>query len=121
MSPKEFTKDEIQRIYLTKTYMLQHLHKKLTVAQLARHAALNKQKFREGFYFVFSYDVNTYLKEARMQTAFILLRHTKRTMKDIASLTGYGIHKANFLTAFRKWYGVSAGSIRGVRPRGVKS
>ncbi len=121
MSPKEFTQEEIQRIYLTKTYMLQHLNKKLRVSQLARHTALNTQKFREGFYFVFSYDVNTYLKEARMQTAFILLRHTKRTMKDIASITGYGMHKANFLTAFRKWYGVSAGSIRGVRPRGGRS
>lgn len=111
MSPKEFTKDEIQRIYLTKTYLLNNLDKKLTISQLAMKSALNKQRFREGFYLLFSYDVDDYIKEARMQLGFLLLKHTDKTMKEIAWLTGF-VYSKNFMTAFRKWFGVTAGSVR---------
>ena len=111
MSPKEITKEEIQRIYETKTYFLNHLHQQWTVAQLARRSAMNTEKFRRGFYLIFEYQVQAFMTEARMRLGLFLLQHTKKTIKDIASRTGYR-HYNNFLKAFKKHFGVTAQSVR---------
>jgi AraC-like DNA-binding protein len=110
MSPKELTAEEIQRIYQTKSFLLNNLRRKFTVYQLARHAAMNTVKFREGFYLLFHYQVGVYIKEARMQYAYFLLRHTDKPIKEVARLAGFGRTK-NFMQAFKKYFGVTAGRV----------
>ena len=111
MSPHEITNEEIQRLYQVKTYLLNHLHQRHTVKQLARGAAMNESKFREAFYMVFSYVVQDYIIEARMQLGFFLLKHTNKAIKEIAWLAGYRQSK-NFMNAFKKYFGITAMTVR---------
>ena len=103
MSPKEITKEEIQRIYETKTYLLNHLHKKFTIRQLARKAAIGEQRFKDGFAFLFGMAVGEYIHEARMQTAKLLLRNTKKSIKEISLLCGYR-QARNFSSAHKMFF-----------------
>jgi transcriptional regulator GlxA family with amidase domain len=111
MSPKELSKEEEQRIYAVKTYIVNNLNEKLRVGQLARMAALGEQRFKDGFYRLFQMHPGEYLHVTRMQTARFLLRHTQRTMKDIAMTVGFREYKS-FLRAYKKFFGVTAGSVK---------
>ena len=104
MSPQALTAAEEQRLYATKTYLLNHLHQRITVRQMAQYSALGQQKFRDGFYRLFQMPVKDYLHEARMQTARVLLVHTDKPIKAIAGSCGYRYYK-NFITAYRKTFG----------------
>ena len=111
MSPKNLSREELERIYETKTFLLNNLNRKFTAARLARHAAMNMEKFREVFCYVFGYRVAEYILEARMQLGYFLLRHTGKTIKEIATLSGYRYSK-NFMLAFKKHFGITAGAVR---------
>jgi AraC-like DNA-binding protein len=111
MSPKKLSRDEEQRIYAVKSYVINNLHQKFTVRQLARKAALGEQRFRDGFYHLFRMHVGQYIHATRMQTARFLLTHTDKTIKEIASLTGYR-NTDNFLRAFKHFFGTTAGVLR---------
>ena len=111
MSPKQLTQEEAQGIYSVKTYILNHLHEKFTIQQLSRKAALGEQKFKDGFQSLFGTNVGAFVHEARMHTAKFLLTETDKTIKKIASLVGYSTTE-NFLRAFKKKFGITAGSLR---------
>jgi transcriptional regulator GlxA family with amidase domain len=111
MSPKAFTKEEKARLFQTKTFLLTHLQEDLDVARLARHAALGSQRFMDGFALLFDYTPGRYLHEARMQTGLVLLKHTDKTVKEIAALCGYR-HYKNFLTAFKSFFGRRPSDVR---------
>jgi AraC-like DNA-binding protein len=110
MSPKAFTAEEKERLQQTKNYLLNHLHVAVPVKQAARRAAMGEQRFKDGFQLLFLYTPGRYLHEARMQTALVLLRHTDKTIKEIAALCGFR-HYKNFLTAFKKFYGETTGEL----------
>lgn len=111
MSPKAFTREEQQRLGEAESYLINHLHQTITISQLARHAAMGEERFKDGFRLQFGYTPISYLKEARMQTAMVLLKHSDKPIKEIASLCGYQ-HYKNFLTGFKRFYGVTANSVR---------
>jgi AraC-like DNA-binding protein len=104
MHRQGLSKEEKQRIYLTKGYLCNHQNKAVTVAQLARHSALGIKKFREGFALLFEMTIQAYLHQTRLQTGKHLLLHTDKPVKEIAALCGYGYYK-NFITAYRKFFG----------------
>ena len=111
MSPRAFTKDERERLQLGLSYLLNHLHQQVTVTQLARCAAMGEQRFKDGFQLLFGHTPGAYLHKARLHTSLVLLKHTDKTIKEIASLCGYA-HYKNFLTAFKRFFGHTPNQIR---------
>lgn len=103
MSPKEFTREERQRIEIVKTHVLNHLQKQFTVGQLAKRAALSIQKFKDGFYLLYEMPVGSYIHEARMKQAKVLLKNSDKSIKEIAALCGYSKAR-NFSSAYKKFF-----------------
>lgn len=114
MSPKEICREEQERIYTVKTYVLEHLKEAFTIRQLSRKAAMGEQRFKEEFSRLFGMPVGTYIHATRMQTGKFLLVHTTKTIKEISGLCGYRRYKS-FLKAYKKFFGVSAGFERRVK------
>lgn len=110
MSPKELTTDEKKRLQEIQSYLTNHLEKKLVINAIAKRAAMSEDKLKEGFFKLFGMTVGNYLHETKMQTGYFLLQNTEKPIKEIAGLTGYKYTK-NFLIAFKKRFGVTAGSI----------
>jgi transcriptional regulator GlxA family with amidase domain len=106
MSPKELTKEEGQRIYAVKTYILNHLEQPFTVRQLAQKAALGEQKFKEAFYLLLEMTVGEYIHEARMKLGKFLLKQSDKSIKEIAGICGYKKAR-NFSSAYKKFFGMS--------------
>jgi AraC family transcriptional regulator len=107
MSRERFTHEEQARLLQTKAYLHNHLHQRLTIAQLARRSAMCPKRFKEGFQLFFGYLPGEYVHRARLLTAQVLLRQTRKPIKEIASLCGYRYYK-NFLTAYRRFFGERA-------------
>ena len=112
MCPGELANAEKQRIYEVKGFILNHLEQQFTIRQLARMAALGRQKFRDGFFQLFEINAGEYVHEARMQTGKFLLTKTDKSIKEIAILCGYSKAR-NFSSAYRKYFEI--------RPRDEKS
>ncbi|GAA4736835.1 helix-turn-helix domain-containing protein [Flavisolibacter ginsenosidimutans] len=112
MSYKTLTSDEKQRLFFTKTYLLNHLHRSFCLSDMARYAAMGLPRFNDGFLLLFGSLPMAYLHESRLQFGYFLLLHTDKPIKEIAGLCGYR-HYKNFLTAFRKRFGVCPSSLRG--------
>jgi len=111
MSPVPLSPEEIQRIYQTKTYLLNHLHQKITVRALSRNAALQEAKLNEGFVQLFGMPAGQYLLEARKLLGSFLLQHTDKPIKEVASLSGYRYTKS-FMAAMKKRFGKTALQLR---------
>jgi transcriptional regulator GlxA family with amidase domain len=111
MSATKFSKEEKERIYHVKAFILHELSKQWTVKQLARRAAMGQQKLQEGFYWFFEMSVGCYVRTTRLQAARFLVSHTDRTIKEICGLCGYKDYKS-FLKAYKKHFGISAAAER---------
>lgn len=106
MSPKELSKEEVQRIYTVESFVINHLDEFFTIQELARRAALGEQRFKDGFYRLFEKPVGEYIHEARMRTGRFLLIYTCKTIKEIAFLCGYA-QARNFSSAYKSFFGTS--------------
>ncbi|MGN6602452.1 MAG: helix-turn-helix transcriptional regulator [Ginsengibacter sp.] len=107
-----FTPYEIACIIEARKLLLQDLRKKpLSLRMLAKAVAINEFKLKAGFKQLFGVSVFDCLHEARMQKARELLLSTNEPLKQICVLTGYP-RMTNFITAFRKRFGYTPGSLR---------
>lgn len=87
------------------------LSRHYSIADLARHIAMGKTKFKEAFLQQYGTSVYTYLQQERMKLALELLTYSDKTIKQIARLTGYR-HHSNFTTAFGNFYQITPGQAR---------
>ncbi len=94
-----------------KDIILNDLSQHFTIQQISRQVHLNEFKLKAGFKQQFGTGIFECLLQARMQKARELLMQTDKPIKEIASLTGYD-HLTSFITAFRKYFGYTPGSIR---------
>jgi AraC-like DNA-binding protein len=99
------------RILETKSYILNHLYLRLSIAQLARRSFLSKVRFQDGFKLLFGYTIQDYIREARLQFGYFLLYHTDRPIKEVAHLCGYQYTK-NFMGRIKAGFGRTAMDIR---------
>lgn len=111
MSPKALTQDEKDRLQAAKLYILTHLHEALPVQKISRIALMGEQKLRDGFKELFDLNIGPFIHEARMQYGLFLLRHTNKTIKEIAALTGYK-RTHNFSREFKRFFGLTPNSVR---------
>lgn len=94
-----------------KDIILNDLSQHFTIQQISRQVQLNEFKLKAGFKQKFGTGIFECLLQARMQKAKELLMQTDKPIKEIASVTGYD-HLTSFITAFRKYFGYTPGSIR---------
>lgn len=107
-----FTPYETVCIINAHKLLLEDLSKKpLSLPMLSKAAAINEFKLKAGFRQLYGTSVFDCLQEARMQKARELLVSTDKPLKVICGLTGYP-RMTNFITAFRKRFGYTPGSLR---------
>lgn len=107
-----FTPYEIACIIKAHKLLLEDLSKKpLSMGMLSKAAAINEFKLKAGFKHLFGLSVFDCLQEARMEKARELLLTTNDPLKNICVLSGYP-RMTNFITAFRKRFGYTPGSLR---------
>jgi len=83
----------------------------IVVKQLARQSGTNECTLKKEFRTVLNISIYQYLLQCRMQRAKSLLETTAMKEKDIALECGYE-SLAGFVTAFRRFHGVTPGAIR---------
>jgi AraC-like DNA-binding protein len=108
----KFTPYEMDRLVLARDILLSDLSKPpLTIRQLAKQAGINEFKLKVGFSQFFKTGVFECFQRARMYKAKQLLLQTNKPIKEICTMAGYP-RMSNFITAFRKFFGYTPGSLR---------
>lgn len=102
---------DIERIKEAAELLIQNMDNPLTIVELAHRVGLNDYKLKKGFKQVYGTTIFNYFMSARMERAKSLLEDTNIPIMDIAYMTGYR-NISNFITAFRKNFGGSPGSLR---------
>jgi len=107
-----FTDYELNRIVEARKILLGDISKKpYTITQLSRLAGINSFKLKIGFRQLYGMGVFECLQEKRMEYAKELLMYTAKPIKEISALAGYP-RMTNFITAFRRKFGYTPGSLR---------
>lgn len=107
-----FQSHEKTRIYEAKSILEKNIDKKTpTIKELCKLVALNEFKLKTGFKKYFSSGIFEFMMQQKMKKAKSLLLTTNKPIKEIASMVGYP-RTTNFITAFRKIFGVTPGELR---------
>lgn len=108
----QFTAYETECIKKAHDYLVEDLSREPpSVRALSRIAAINEFKLKVGFKQIFGQSIFGALHDARMRKAKELILSSNKPLKEICTLTGYP-RITNFITAFRKKYGYTPGSLR---------
>ena len=107
-----FTPFEVARIHEARAILEKYIDKKPpSIRSLSRQVALNEFKLKTGFRKYFNSGIFEWLMEQKMQQAKQLILNTNKPIKEVASMIGYP-RTTNFITAFRRQFGVTPGSLR---------
>jgi AraC-like DNA-binding protein len=109
--PAHLTRRHVDAIYESRHIIDTAFGGHLTLSAISRQVSMNEFKLKNGFRDVFGIGMFEYLLKLRMLQARKLLLETDKPIKEIAMLTGYST-KQSFLTAFKKYYSETPGSIR---------
>ncbi len=90
------------------------LSKAPTINELAKTLSWNETQLMRVFRQAVGTTVHNYLHRARMEKACDLLANTEMTITQIAMSVGYE-YSSNFITAFRKYFGVTPKQVRADR------
>lgn len=101
----------MQSLYEARSIIQKNVNRHLTITEIAQEVGLNELKLRSGFKKVFGTAIFQFMLQAKMQKAWMLILETNMPVKEIASLTGY-TSKQNFVTAFKKYFNATPGSLR---------
>jgi len=104
-------KFEIGKAREAQSYLQEALHEPILLHEVASRFGLSAPKLNAAFVYLFGESFTNFLRKSRMETADLLLRETDKPIKEIAGLIGFKSSK-NFMTAYRKYYGRTAGSVR---------
>lgn len=107
-----FTPFEIARVHEVRNILETYIpHKPPTLKILSKQVALNQFKLKTGFKQYFQVGIFEWLMERKMQRAKELLLTTNKPIKDICTMVGYP-RTTNFITAFRRRFGMPPGALR---------
>lgn len=111
-SQQYFTPFEIARIHEAKTILENHLAEKPpSIRALSKLVAINEFKLKNGFKKYFGVGIFEWLLDRKMQYAKELILTTNKPIKEISAMVGYP-RTTNFITAFRRTFGMTPGSLR---------
>lgn len=104
------TKDEQARIELARTIITERMEEPPSLLQLSRLVGLNDYKLKVGFKKMYGNTVFGYLREKRLERAWLLLQEGHVNVSEAAYSIGYS-NLSHFAEAFRKQYGVNPGAL----------
>ncbi len=107
---KRLNRHDLAALQHLKAYMLEHLHKPITMTVLRQQTTLSEYKIKGGFEQLFGISIAGFLLQARMEKARELLLQNEKPLKEIAGLVGYKNSKS-FHRSFRKYFGQTPGSL----------
>jgi len=102
---------EVDSIQAARDMIRKNIRYHFVIREIAQKVGMNEFKLKNGFRELFGNGVYEYLRSERMQTARALLTDSGRSIKEIASMTGYRSVNS-FIKAFKKMYGVTPGDFR---------
>jgi len=104
--------DHRQRVLRAATYIVDNLSRSLTVAEVAKVAAMSEFHFHRVFAAVMGETVGEFAQRRRLEVAALMLAYQpERNMTDIAFATGYS-SSANFSKAFGLYFGCRPSDVR---------
>ncbi len=107
-----FTPWEIKKLHDARAILETHISTKPPLIKtLAKQVALNEFKLKAGFRQYFNSGIFEWLLERKMQHARDLVLNTNIPIKAISGMVGYPL-TTNFITAFRRRFSVTPGSLR---------
>lgn len=83
------------------TYIREHLHTKLTLAQIGRAVDLSPNYLATRFHQETGSTVQDYVRDQRIAVAEVMLRQSDESLSDIASGLGFGSN-SHFIKVFRE-------------------
>ena len=106
------TSNELARVRRARDHLLENLRNPPCLDTLASAVGMTPKRLNRGFRTIYGATVFNYLRDARLDAARAALeRGTPLSLKQLAWELGYG-HVTNFVTAFRRRFGVSPGAYR---------
>lgn len=102
---------EVDSIQAAREMIRKNIRYHFVIREIAQKVGMNEFKLKNGFRELFGNGVYEYLRGERMQVARQLLTDSGRSIKEIASMTGYRSVNS-FIKAFKKMYGVTPGDFR---------
>lgn len=111
-SKLSFTPWEVARIHEARKILQENIARKPpSIKALAKQVALNEYKLKIGFRQYFHSSIGQWMQEQKFQYSRELILNTNKPVKEISKLVGYPL-TTNFITAFRKYFGVTPGDLR---------
>lgn len=105
------TREELsRRINVALAYIHDHLGDKLKVRDIARVAMMSEFHFLRTFKQVLGVSPISYIKQLRMQQAYLLLDSGKWSIPEVAELCGYQ-DLQYFTKSFKRQYGITPSAI----------
>ncbi|MEM9723372.1 MAG: AraC family transcriptional regulator [Bacteroidota bacterium] len=109
--PSAITKQERERMYAVRRYLLDNFDHPSTLSQLAHRFGTNEYALKKGFKEVFGTTVFNFWNTAKMEQAQKLLREEGCTVSEVADQVGYK-NPQHFTTAFKKRFGYPPSKLR---------
>ena len=107
----QFTDYDIECIKNAKVIIDAHLERHYRIEFLAAKVNVGTTKLKAGFHKYYGLGLFTYLRKQRMIKAAELIVETDKTIKQVASLTGYR-YSSNFTKAFVTYHGLTPAKYR---------
>ena len=106
LKTQSVSEQKVKRLYRVRDFLMQHYSMALTLDDIANMAGMSKTVVSSGFKTLFGQSIFDYIRSERMQRAYELLHHQKKTVEQVAYSLGYN-HPCNFSTAFHRHFGYS--------------
>ncbi|MFJ6210510.1 helix-turn-helix transcriptional regulator [Lysinibacillus sp. NPDC092081] len=106
LSPVMFSKSDRTKIQQAQSIIMEHMSNPPTLIELSRLIGLNDYKLKKGFKEMFGTTVFGYLREKRLEKAFLLLQEGTMNVTDIANAVGYS-NPSYFAEIFKERFGIN--------------
>ncbi|MFT9819084.1 helix-turn-helix transcriptional regulator [Lysinibacillus sp. NPDC056185] len=106
LSPVMFSKSDRTKIQQAQSIITERMSNPPTLIELSRLVGLNDYKLKKGFKEMFGKTVFGYLREKRLEKAFLLLQEGTMNVTDIANAVGYS-NPSYFAEIFKERFGIN--------------
>lgn len=101
---QQITQEDFVKIKLAQKIILENLHSKITIPQLAKRVGTNECKLKKQFKLIFENTILGYSTEYKMQKAKCKMQNEGVTIKELADELGFKTQN-HFSTVFKRFYG----------------
>ncbi|WP_299260450.1 BLUF domain-containing protein [uncultured Aquimarina sp.] len=101
----KLTKSELSKITELGDYIRDNIDDKLTISVLSKYLGFSPRKLQAGVRFLYSYSVNEYVGNVRMEVAKELIYKTNKSVSEICYMVGYS-SRSHFSNLFYKRFGI---------------